>query len=137
MSKFALVAGVCFFLAACTDTPSTPGGKPSEIARGVDSATRQDVDSYYTTEPDCSNPGYPEVRIVRGPDHGAATTKTGEVYPNFSKDNVRFECNRKKVAATIISYESAAGFHGKDSFTVQVRYSTSALRLVTYKLDVI
>ena len=123
-------------LSACAVTPSDPGLNPTIILRGVDSGTRQVVDDYYSVEPDCSNPGYPEIKMVHSPGHGTVVVDDSEAYPNFSKDNVRYDCNKKKVATTRVSYESVAGFHGKDSFTIRVRYTNSNLRLVTYNVDV-
>jgi hypothetical protein len=110
---------------------------PSIVVRGVDSGTRQKVDDFYSVEPDCSNPGYPEIKILRNPSHGAASVAIGEAYPGFAKDNIRYECNKKKVATSQVWYESASGFHGKDSFEIQVRFSNSTLRLFTYNVDVI
>jgi hypothetical protein len=136
MLRIASLASLCFLLSACADTVGTTGPKPSVILRGVDSGTRQLIDNYYSTEPDCSNPGYPEIRVLRPPGHGTVATENGEAYPSFSKDNVRYDCNKRKVSTSQISYESAAGFHGKDSFTIQVRYATSSLVLVTYNIDV-
>jgi hypothetical protein len=135
--SLARIASLCFFISACADTPSGATLKPTIIVRGVDSSTRQVVDSYYSVEPDCSNPGYPEIKFLRMPNHGTVAVENGEVYPNFSKDNVRYDCNKKRVATSQITYESVAGFHGSDSFTIQVRFNNSNLRLVTYNVDVI
>ncbi len=78
-----------------------------------------------------------ETKILRMPGRGTVAVENGEVYPNFSKDNVRYDCNKKKVAGTQLLYESVGAFHGKDSFTIQVRYSNSNIRLFTYNIDVI
>jgi hypothetical protein len=135
--NFAKIASICFLLSACADTPTDTEPKPSIIVRGVDSGTRQVIDNYYSVEPDCSNPGYPEIKVLRMPGHGTAAVDNGEAYPSYAKDNVRYDCNKKKVATSQVSYESVAGFHGKDSFTIQVRYANSTLRLITYNVDVI
>jgi hypothetical protein len=135
--NFAKIASACFLLSACTDTTSNTALKPTIIVRGVDSSTRQVVDNYYSVEPDCGNPGYPEIKVLRMPGHGSVAVDNGEAYPSFAKDNVRYDCNKKKVATSQVSYESVAGFHGKDSFTIQVRYANSNLRLITYNIDVI
>lgn len=137
MLNFSRIASLCFFLSACANTPGDASLIPSIVVRGVDSGARQVVDSYYSVEPDCSNPGYPEIKILRMPGHGTVAVENGEVYPNFSKDNVRYDCNKKKVAGTQLLYESVGAFHGKDSFTIQVRYSNSNIRLFTYNIDVI
>lgn len=137
MWNVARIASLCFLLSACASTPSGTELKPSIILRGVDSSTRQVVDNYYSVEPDCTNPGYPEIIVLRMPRHGTVAVQNGETYPSFSKDNVRYDCNRSKVATSQVTYESAAEFHGKDSFTIQVRYANSNLRLVTYNVDVL
>ncbi len=103
----------------------------------MDSGSRQVIDHYYSVEPDCSNSGYPEIKVIRMAGHGTVTVENGETYPNFSKDNVRYDCNKRKVATSQVVYESVGGFHGRDAFTIQVRYSNSNLRLVTYNVDVI
>jgi hypothetical protein len=135
--NLARIASLCLLISACADTPSDRTLKPTSIVRGVDSSTRQVIDSFYSVEPDCSNPGYPEVKVLRSPGHGAVAVENGESYPNFSKDNVRYDCNKKKVASSQVMYESVAGFHGKDTFTIQVRFANSNLRFVTYNVDVI
>ena len=137
MRNIASVGMLCAVLAGCGPTlPDTPV-KATESVRGVDSGTRQVVDHYYSVEPDCSNPGYPEIKVIRGPAHGTVEVEHGETYPGFNKDNVRYECNKSKVASSQVSYQSVAGYHGKDSFEIQVRFVNSTLRLINYTLDVI
>jgi hypothetical protein len=130
---------MCLFLllSACAETPGETALKPNVVVRGVDSGIRQVIDHYYSVEPDCSNPGYPEIKILKMAGHGTLAVENGETYPNFSKDNVRYECNKKKVAASQVLYESASGFRGKDSFTIQVRFVNSNLRVITYNVDVL
>jgi hypothetical protein len=130
------VASVCLFLSACAGAPDA-ALKPNTVIRGVDSGTRQVIDDYYSVEPDCSNPGYPEIKVIGMPAHGSVAVDNGETYPNFPKDNVRYECNKKKIASSRLLYESIPGFHGKDSFTVQVRFVKSNLRLITYSINVL
>jgi hypothetical protein len=136
MLNFAKLATLSLLLSACADTPGNPVIKPSTVARGVDSGTRQTIDDYYSVEPDCGNPGYPEIKILHMPAHGIVATENGATYPNFPKDNVRYECNKKKVASSEVFYTSNPGYHGRDSFTLQVRFVNSNLRLVTYDVDV-
>jgi len=124
-------------LAACSSSPAVGELKPSVVVRGVDSGVRQDIDNYYSVEPDCSNEGYPEIRVIRNPDHGSAESHSAEVYPSFNKDNVRYECNKKKVASSQLTYQSAPGFHGKDTLTIEVRYVHGNFRLVTYSINVL
>ncbi len=131
------VACACLLLSACAGVPDAAVVKPTVIVRGVDSGQRQVIDDYFSVQPDCGNLGYPEIRILKSPGHGALEIKKGEVYPNFAKDNVRYECNKDKVASSQVLYESTSGFHGKDFFTIQVRFVNSNLRLLTYKIEVL
>lgn len=128
---------LCFLLSACASAPGDAALKPNMIVRGVDSGARQVVDDFYSVQPDCGNPGYPEIKILRMPGYGTVAVENGEVFPSFGKDNVRYECNKKKVASSQVMYASNSGFHGKDSFTIQVRYVNSNLRLITYSIDVL
>ena len=137
MSKIAAYASAVLLLSSCADTPGGPAPKPNSVVRGVDSGVRQIIDDYYSVTPDCGNMGYPEVRISQAPTHGTVAVENGETYPSFAKDNVRYDCNKKKIASSQVFYESSPGFHGKDSFTIQVRYVNSNLRLVTYNVDVL
>jgi hypothetical protein len=135
--KIATYLGALLLLSSCADTAVGPALKPSFTVRGVDSGARQVVDNYYSVNPDCGNEGYPEIKVMQIPMHGTVAVENGDTYANFTKDNVRYECNMKKVASSQVSYESSPGFHGKDSFTIQVRFVNSRLKLVTYDVDVL
>jgi hypothetical protein len=137
MLKIATYTSVFFLLSSCADSPGGPALKPNLIVRGFDSGARQIVDDYYSVTPDCENLGYPEIKILQAPAHGTVAVDKGEAFPSFAKDNVRYECNKKKVASSQLFYESRPGFHGKDSFTIQVRFVNSNLRMVTYNVDVL
>ena len=39
-------------------------------------------------------------------------------YPSFTKDNVRFKCNDKKVHALYLNYKSKNGYVGPDDLDV-------------------
>jgi hypothetical protein len=136
MLEWAKFTCLCFILSACATTPSGTELKPSTIVRGVDSDVQQVVDDYYSATPDCGNMGYPEIKILSAPGHGSVAVENGEDYPAYIKDNVRYECNKKKVASTRVLYKSNPGFRGKDFFTIQVRFPTSRLQLLTYKIEV-
>jgi hypothetical protein len=137
MLKLGRLTSICVALSACVTTPNAPALKPNTVMRGVDSGVQQVVDDYYSVAPDCSNMGYPEIRILSAPGHGSVAVEQGEVYPGFAKDNVRYECNKAKVASSRLMYKSNPGFHGKDSFTIQVRFVNSNLRLLAYTVDVL
>jgi len=135
--KLATYMGAFLLLSSCADTAVSPALKPSFIVRGVDSGARQVIDNYYSVNPDCGNEGYPEIKVMQVPTHGTVAVENGDTYSSFTKDNVRYECNKKKVASSQLFYQSSPGFHGKDSFTIQVRFVNSNLRLITYNVDVL
>lgn len=137
MREFSKFTSVCLLLTACAGTPDGAALKPSIVVRGVDSGVQQVVDDYYSVKPDCGNSGYPEIKILHFPGHGTVAAEKGEVYPTFAKDNVRYECNKAKVASSRVLYKSNPEFHGNDSFTIQVRFENSTLRLLTYNVDVL
>ena len=61
----------------------------------------------------------------------------GQDYPSFSRDNVRWECNRKLLGSTQVFYESAPGFHGKDSVSIEVRFPSAGIRTVDIDVTVL
>jgi hypothetical protein len=137
MLEWAKFTSLCFILSACATTPGGAALKPNTVVRGVDSGAQQVVDDYYSVAPDCGNMGYPEIKILNVPGHGTVAVENGKVYPSFAKDNVRYDCNKAKVASSRVLYKSNPGFHGKDLFTIQVRYVNSTLRLLTYNVEVL
>ena len=126
----------CFLLIGCVNQipGPTPSGGPHQ--RGVHSGEKDSIDYYDSVYPTCESQGYPEVTVVRAASHGAVSSAPGVDYPNFPRDNVRYECNRKLVPSTQVFYQSSPDFHGKDTFTIEVRFPDSSLRTVGYVVEV-
>ena len=91
---------------------------------------------YYTIFPTCESEGYTEITVVKAPKHGRVSSDQGQDYPNFARDNVRWECNRKLVPSTQVFYQSDAGFQGKDAFSITVRSPSSGVRTDYYDVQV-
>lgn len=106
------------------------------ISRGVHSGERTKIGDYYSIDPNCESQGYPEITVVKAPSHGTASSAPGEDYPDFDKDNVRHECNRKLLPSTQVIYQSSANFRGTDTFTIEVRFPGSGLRTSVYVVTV-
>lgn len=135
MKKALLTLIAAGALVACEAT--TPQAKaPGASMRGVHSGERDRINYYYELDPTCQSRGYPEITVIKAPMHGSVSTGQGEDYPNFARDNVRYECNTKRVAVTEIFYQSNADFHGSDAFTISVRYPNSNLQTISYVVEV-
>ena len=122
---------------AATNTSTEPHtAAPNQKA--TDSGARQGVDHFYAVAPTCEIEGYPEMKVLAPPSHGEVSSSKGQTYPNFNKDNVRNVCDAKLVGSTQIFYQSAPDYHGKDSFTIEIRFpATSEARIVSHSVDVL
>ncbi len=61
----------------------------------------------------------------------------GENYPNFASADAHFNCDRKLVGGTEIRYQSRAGFHGTNSFTVSSPDSAESASFVIGSLKIV
>lgn len=104
--------------------------------RGVHSGARERVDYFYDLTADCKVVGYPEITVTRNPDQGSVSTERGPGEPAYTTDNVRFQCDKAPVGATLLFYQSRPAFHGRDWFTVLVRYPNSELRTESFVVNV-
>lgn len=114
---------------------STPIGRVYH--RGVHSGLKEQVAFYYDLAPDCRVQGYPDVMVTRPPRQGALLTEQGKANSEYTRENIRFECNRHPVGATLVFYQSKPSFRGRDWFTISVRFpETGALWTESYVVDV-
>lgn len=105
--------------------------------RGVHSGLKEQVAFYYDLAPDCKVEGYPEVTVTRPPSQGDLLTEQGKANPEYTRENIRFECNRAPVGATLVFYQSKPSFRGRDWFTISVRFpENGALWTESYVVDV-
>ena len=131
-----------FLVTACLGTGCATDGaraqKPSYTEhRGVHGGMRERVDFFFSVLPTCEISGYPEVRVLRAPRRGDVSVEKGEDYPTFPKENVRWDCNRKLTGSTRVFYQSKPGFHGNDSFYIEVRFPDATIRTVTVLVEVL
>lgn len=137
MRRAATFFSACL-LSGCA-AENAPRHSPDPFAAkitGAHTGEKTSLDDYYALTPDCKSQGYAEVAVVKSPRHGTVSTGNGEGFPNFAKDNVRYECNRKVVPVTELFYQSKANFLGTDSFTVEIRFATNVIKTMKYMVRV-
>jgi len=122
--------------AAQVENTEASSATKEPLLRGTHSGIREKVGYYYSVNPVCDVVVYPEIRVVRAPDHGSVSTGKGDDYPNFARDNVRYDCNRRLVGSTEVFYASNPDFHGKDSFVIAVTFANGTLQNHSYIVEV-
>jgi hypothetical protein len=132
----ALLFGIALLAGCVVDGTRALTVSSAVKPRWVPSGERRVIDFVHLLGPECEIKGYPEVRVVRGASHGSVSSDHGENYPNFARDDVRYECNRHLVRGTEVLYQSKPGFHGKDSFTIEVRFSADQTESASYTVEV-
>jgi hypothetical protein len=104
--------------------------------RGAASDKDQSLDYFLSVNPDCSSNGYPQIRVVTPPAHGAITSTPGEGYSNFPSGNSRIACNARKIPVTFVHYRPVPGFAGTDTATIEVLFPLGRLDTVDYAITV-
>jgi hypothetical protein len=89
-----------------------------------------------TTNPDCTSVGETVVRLTKEPQHGKVTISKASDFPGFPKKNVRFKCNKQRVAGTKTVYVSERGYTGSDSAEIEVIFPTGSTARRYYTIDV-
>jgi hypothetical protein len=120
--------------------PGDPGYEPSlphaPLARGAVSGTEQHVEFFYGVHPDCTDMGYPVVRIAIAPAHGSVRIENGTDYTNFPASNQRYSCNLKKSLGTLVYYTSEKGYTGPDTFDISIIFPDGTTRVNRYNMTV-
>jgi hypothetical protein len=99
---------------------------PNQASRLAASGSPVRLDFVYSTNPDCTAAGMPEIRIIQQPQNGRVEiTKTAD-FPNFPASNIRSECNRRRVPGVLVRYISERGFVGADSVTIEGLFPSGA-----------
>ena len=134
-----LAVGVCFLVGGCAGYPAAPPGRPFGyhlvVNLTVPSGERRKIAGFAPVEVDCSSVGTPEATAVAGPSHGAITTEKGMDFPRYALDLARSKCIRPS-PATLIFYQSAAGYSGMDRVVVRLVFADGGTRDVEYALTV-
>jgi hypothetical protein len=122
---------------AASPSQSTVTYAPSAIlAKAAVSGTVQQLDFFDSIHPDCTSAGYPTIHVVTPPGHGTLSFEQGTEYPNFPKDNQRYGCNKQRLPATLVFYQSNPGYAGPDVAIIETIFPTGFLRTTTYILTV-
>lgn len=106
------------------------------VQKGAESGKKQILGTASSTLPDCTTDGYPTVTIVRKPQNGLAEFEKMDAYPSFPKDNVRSNCNSKKVPGVGFYYTSNPGFVGTDYASFELLYPDGNLRTLNFSISV-
>ena len=105
--------------------------------RAVHSGQKEQVAFFYDLRANCEVEGYPQIIVVNGPTDGSVSVERGTAYPRYTRENIRFECDRNPAGASLVFYQSRASFHGRDSFTISVRFPDSAVWTESYAVEVL
>ena len=122
------MAGQPIQQAAMPQLPQKTGAGELAINRGARSGAKQLIDAFHSTNPDCTNMGYPSVSVSVPPSHGTVEVEHGDLFPNFPKDNPRSACNSQKVEAVKVFYTSNPDFSGQDSVETSTVFASGALQ---------
>ena len=122
MRAYAFIPFLLFLCGCVVEKPApTPDSSsaPRTMARTIVNGERQRIDFYVALNPDCTPQGYVTARIVTPPVHGELTTERGVDYPNYPKENQRYQCNLKKSPLINVYYKSNPGYVGADTATIE------------------
>ena len=108
--------------AATAQTRTVVAGKPFKLYQA------------YETNPDCSSAGDPVIRVSAPPSNGRVSVARGSAFPNFPPSNIRSACNRRRVPATIATYNARRGYTGPDSVSIEVIYASGNTRQQSFNL---
>ena len=87
---------------------------------------------FNSTNPDCSSPGRPTIRLSRAPEHGRVSLRQTMDFPSS-----RSQCHQRRVAGTALYYVSQRGFSGTDYVQADVIFASGNLRPYSYTVNVI
>ena len=132
-SCIALAALLATF-AAWADEAKAPAEIP--VDRAAVSGRMQRISLFYSLNPDCAVRGEVAIRVTSAPAHGAVHLEQGSDFPNFTRDNARYECNKQQVPVQALFYQSGAGYSGPDSFVVEVLYPDGNSYTTRFRIDV-
>lgn len=108
----------------------TPNYKVVEHGRSIK------VADFGTYNPDCSVVGSTTVNLTSAPQGGTVETASGQDYPVFNSNNVRFHCDRRRLPSTQVFYRASPNFTGADVFTVEVVFAGGEARQYRYTVYV-
>ena len=80
------------------------------------------VNDYYSVRKDCRSQGKVRVSLIEAPRSGQVLTDRSRMFPAFSAEDDRAQCNLRKVPVTRIFYKPVAGAGVEDEFVIAVRF---------------
>ncbi|MER9166202.1 hypothetical protein NKI12_02285 [Mesorhizobium australicum] len=89
-----------------------------------------------SVNPDCSNAGPVDLKAVSGPSHGKISIVNAKTFPHFTKSNIRWKCDFRKVDGIKVLYRSQPGFKGQDQIDLSVHTYDGVSYSVTINLKV-
>ena len=137
-ARFAAILALACLAGSCATVKPEADSRPADAPqhRPALAGTPRVLSFWYYVDPDCTSPGAPKMRIVSPPAHGKLRVIEAEGFPSFPEDNVRFECNKKRVTGTYVTYTAPSGFAGDDAVTLDVLYDNGTTRRSQYALQV-
>jgi hypothetical protein len=118
-------------------TPNPPSSSEIiERTRVVVADQKFHLDFLASLEADCSPVGFATIRIIQQAEHGEITFENGTGFSNFAKENIRYECNKRRTEGVILSYEPSLGYTGLDSLTVDVIFASGNSGKRHYTIEV-
>jgi len=122
--------------AAPTPTPAAPEQAAKPLVREVQPGTKTVVQAFFSLNPNCSVLVYPEITVLKAAGHGSVSAQKADSYATYTEDNPRFGCNHKAVGGSELSYQSQPGYHGMDSFIVEVQGQFGSVASYTFEIPV-
>lgn len=115
-------------LAGC----QTTGG--NSFKRVAIAAKPLKLSHYMSVNPDCTPIGTATVRVLTGPQNGSVSVRPGSDFPYFYRNNIRSNCNGRRVASQQLWYTGRTS-GSSDQVTVEVIYASGAARTSTYLIE--
>ncbi len=89
---------------------------------------------FMSVNPDCTPSGTATIRILNGPQNGSVAVRPGSDFPYFYRNNIRSNCNGRRVASQQLWYTGRVS-GATDQITVEVIYANGFARSGTYLIE--
>ena len=103
--------------AQAEDDDGFPEFEATKLVNVVPANLQREITHHLFLDEFCGNLGLPDIKIVKGPEHGTVVLKEGMSYPNFGETNIRFKCNNKLAKSATVRYTPNKDFKGVDYVT--------------------
>ena len=89
---------------------------------------------YASVNPDCSDRGGDDIRIMTPPRHGSATVERGPGFTSFAQNSIYARCMIMQHVGERVVYRRDPGFTGMDELTYEIYFPTGHSNIVHYKI---